>query len=519
MLLAKLAQVSAEVASSRERRAKTALLARCLTEALADERVLSALYLSGQIRQAKLGVAYAQLHGLREVPAAALPSLTIAQLDGALETISVTRGAGSVARRVQVLSELYGRATSEEQSFLTRLLLGELRQGALEPVLLEAVAQAAQVSSGDVRRARMLAGDLAQVIEAAFTEGATGLARFDIVPLRPVLPMLAEPAADIDEALEILGRAWLDVKLDGARIQVHKLGHEVRVYARSMNDVTASVPEIVEFARALSTDSVILDGEAIAMDTHGRPLPFQETMRRFGRKLEVEALRSSLPVSAFFFDCLFAHGESLLDKTTEQRLHVRDSLLPESARVAALITSDAKEARAFLERARANGHEGIMAKSLSAPYFAGSRGKSWLKIKPAHTLDLVVLAAEWGSGRRKGTLSNLHLGAYDPDSASFVMLGKTFKGLTDELLRFQTKALLAIETHRDAMTVYVRPELVVEIAFNDVQASPRYPGGLTLRFARVKRYRADKRPLEADTIATVRAIHRAQTQPTQSEPS
>jgi DNA ligase 1 len=325
--------------------------------------------------------------------------------------------------------------------------------------------------------------------------------------LRPLKPMLAQTAEDIGQALDQLGSASFEYKLDGARIQVHKYGRDVRVFTRYLNDVTAAVPEIVEAVRELETDNVILDGEALACDRDGRPLPFQVTMRRFGRKLDVERLRGSIPLYPFFFDCLYIAGAAILDRPGEERIAALAGALPERLRVPRLVTADRRAAEAFSEAALAAGHEGVMAKAVQASYEAGARGGAWLKIKPATTLDLVVLAAEWGHGRRTGRLSNLHLGARAPDTGEFVMLGKTFKGMTDEMLAWQTTELQKLALATDGYTVHVQPKLVVEIAFNDIQASPHYPGGLALRFARVKRYRPDKQARDADTIDTVRAIY------------
>jgi DNA ligase-1 len=376
--------------------------------------------------------------------------------------------------------------------------------------MVDAIAQAAALPVADVRRAAMYAGGLAAVARAALIEGASGLARFAIRLLQPVQPMLAQPAASIAAALGELGTAAIDWKLDGARVQVHKAAREVRVFTRSLNDVTAAVPEIVAAVRPLAAAELILDGEAIALAPGGAPHPFQVTMRRFGRKLDVDALRGELPLSVFFFDVLRRDGANLADRPARERFAALADALPKALVIPRLVTGDPATAEAFFKDALRRGHEGVVAKSLDAPYEAGRRGASWLKVKRPQTLDLVVLAAEWGNGRRKGWLSNLHLSARDPLTGRFVMLGKTFKGLTDELLEWQTKAFLEREVGRDAYTVYVRPELVVEIAFDGLQASPHYPGGLALRFARVKRYRPDKRPDQADTIDTVRAVYAAQ---------
>jgi DNA ligase-1 len=409
-----------------------------------------------------------------------------------------------------VLSDLFRRATSTEQDFLVRLLSGELRQGAQEGVLTEAVAKAAGASPAAVRHAAMLCGDLGDVACAALLEGVSALSRYTIQLFRPVEPMLASPAESVAEALIAFGEAAFELKLDGARIQVHKSGDEVRVFSRALRDVTAAVPEVVEAVMALSAREVILDGEVLALQRDGAPLPFQETMRRFGRRLEVDRLRSDVPLTPFFFDCLYADGRALTAEPQRERFAALKAVVGAYA-VPHRIMSDESAAMEFFNDAIASGHEGLMAKSLDAPYAAGSRGSAWLKIKNVRTLDLVVLAAEWGSGRRRGWLSNLHLGARDPERNRLVMLGKTFKGMTDALLEWQTAALLEREVRRDGQVVFVRPELVVEIAFNDVQESPQYPGGLALRFARVKGYRPDKRAEDADTLQTLQDIYRTMT--------
>jgi len=375
--------------------------------------------------------------------------------------------------------------------------LGELRQGALAGVMADAIARAADVPAAAVRRAAMLAGDLGAVAAAVIADGGAGLEGFRLELLRPVQPMLAQTAETLEEALERARPAAVEWKLDGARIQAHRVGDQVRVFTRNLADVTERLPEVVEAVRALAVKSVVLDGEAIALDAEGRPQPFQVTMSRFGSRASVEP-----PLTAFFFDCLHLDGEDLVGRPARERL----AALPDELRVPRIETDDAAEAEAFLEDALARGHEGVMVKALDAPYEAGRRGTGWIKVKRAHTLDLVVLAAEWGHGRRSGRLSNLHLGARDPTTGGFVMLGKTFKGMTDAMLAWQTERFLELETHGDGHTVYVRPEQVVEIAFDGVQTSRRYPGGVALRFARVKGYRPDKRAEEADTIETVRAL-------------
>jgi DNA ligase-1 len=506
-LLADVVRTSTQVAGTASRLAKTRLIAECLKRLSPDEVAIAIAYLSGDTPQGKLALGYAALQPALGSPAGA-PTLGLVEVDAAFSQLKGTKGKGSASERASMLKSLFGRATAEEQDFLLRLLLGELRQGALEGVMLDALAMAAELPAADVRRAATFAGGIAPVAAAALGGGATSLAQFSVRLMQPVLPMLAQPALDVESALAQLGTALLEWKLDGARVQVHKSGAEVRVYTRNLNDVTAAVPEVLELLKGAKAHGLILDGEAIALRADGRPQPFQLTMRRFGRKLDVETLRSELPLSVFFFDCLYRDGVALLDRPASERHDLLRSALPAEAVTPSLITNDAKEARAFYERALGQGHEGIMAKALDAGYEAGRRGAGWLKVKRAHTLDLVVLAAEWGHGRRKGRLSNLHLGARDAASGQFVMLGKTFKGLTDEMLEWQTGELLARETGRDEWTVHVRPELVVEIAFNDLQASPQYPAGLALRFARVKGYRPDKRAQEADTVDTVRRIYR-----------
>jgi DNA ligase-1 len=442
--------------------------------------------------------------------AAAAQSLALTEVNEAFRDIAATTGPGSTSERVRRLRGLLARATDEERDFLLRLALGELRQGSLAGLMAEAIARASGVPLARVRRAIMVSGDLAAVGRMALEKGEEGLDAFDIRLFQPLEPMLAHTADDVAAALEALGTASLEYKMDGARVQAHKGGGEVRIYTRGLNEVTVAVPEVVEAIAALPVREAILDGEVLALRADGMPQPFQITMRRFGRKLNVEEMRGRLPVAAFLFDCLYLEGESLIDRSTAERIAALSGAVPVELRMPQASTGDRAEAEAFAAAALAAGHEGIMAKALDAPYEAGNRGKSWLKIKRAHTLDLVILAAEWGHGRRQGWLSNLHLGARDPEKGGFVMLGKTFKGLTDGMLEWQTRRLLELELARDAWTVYVRPDLVVEIAFSDVQASPRYPAGLALRLARVKRYRTDKPAAEADTIATVRQIFERQ---------
>jgi len=445
------------------------------------------------------------------VPAAEAGTLSLQAVDECFTRIAGQRGAGSAAQRAGVLRELFASATEVEQDFLLRLIVGELRQGALAGVMVDAIAAASALPVADVRRAVMLAGGLAPLAQAALTRGAAGLESFRLQLFSPVAPMLAQTAADVDEALAAFGaEADFEWKMDGARIQVHKRGADVRIYTRALNDVGAAVPEVVAAVRALPAQALILDGEAIAFTAAGRPHAFQVTMRRFGRRLDVERMMGELPIRAFFFDCLLLEGRELIGLPLRDRLQALGEAVPEALRFPRLVTGDVGAAQRFYDEAIAAGHEGVMAKSLESAYEAGNRGASWFKIKRAHTLDLVVIAAEWGNGRRTGKLSNLHLGALDPATGQYVMLGKTFKGLTDAMLDWQTQALLERETHRDRATVHVRPELVVEIAFSDLQVSSRYPGGLALRLARVKRYRDDKSAEEADTLETVRRIAAAQ---------
>jgi DNA ligase-1 len=510
MLLHDIVAASRSVSETSGRSQKIALLGACLRSAERDDIEIAVALLSVEPRQGRIGLGPAVLQAAMPATAASTPSLSLAEVDAVLDQIARTRGAGSAKERARLTRELLAHATRDEQDFLLRALLGELRQGAVEGLMVEAVASAARVPLGEVRRAVMVSGDLGAVARAALTEGRAALAGVAIELFRPLTPMLAQTADSVGEALERLGEAAFEDKLDGARIQLHKRDREVRVFTRNLNEVTPAVPEIVEAVRDLAMPSLILDGEAIALRDDGRPQPFQVTMRRFGRKLDVARLRQELPLRAFFFDCLYVDGRAIVDQPGAERFDALACAVPAPFSIRRRVTRDVAEAETFLAEALAAGHEGIMAKALDAPYDAGARGRGWLKIKPAVTLDPVVLAAEWGHGRRKGWLSNLHLGARDPATGRFVMLGKTFKGMTDEMLTWQTTELRKLAIGGDDYTVQVEPKLVVEVAFNDIQASPRYPGGLALRFARVKRYRPDKRAEDADTIETVRSIHARQ---------
>jgi DNA ligase 1 len=511
-LLAGLVDASWRVAATSARSSKIRELAQFLRSLEPEEIETAVNYLSGDLSQGKIGIAYKALQTAADAGVASEAVLSIGEVDRSLTQIADIRGKGSAAQRGQALRNLFIRATSGEQQFLMRLIVGELRQGALAGVMMEAIGDAAGLAATEVRRAAMFSKRLGAVARVALLEGAQALQQFQLELFVPASPMLAQPASDVGEALDALGGAVeFEWKMDGARIQAHKFSDQVRIYTRALNEVTEAVPEIVDAVRALPARSLILDGEAIAFDAAGRPHPFQITMRRFGRKLNVEASRADLPIRAFFFDCLHVDGRSITDGSTRTRLEALADVVGAAMRVPSLVTSSETEAGDFYDAAIRAGHEGLMAKSLDAPYEAGNRGASWLKIKRAHTLDLLVLAAEWGHGRRTGKLSNLHLGAIEPATGEYVMLGKTFKGLTDAILDWQTRELLARETHRDHSTVFVRPELVVEIAFSDLQVSARYPGGLALRLARVKRYRTDKRTEEADTMEGVRRIHAAAT--------
>jgi len=483
VLLNALVTASNQVAATSGRLAKIALLSDLLKQAGPDEIELAIAYLSGTIRQSKIGVGWATLQKAK-THVGTSARLQLRDLDETLEKLATTSGKGSAGEKQRLLTDLFSKATAEEQDFLFRLLTGELRQGALEGIMVEALAKARELPASDVRRAMMLAGNLGAVAKG-------DLKSFAVELFRPVKPMLAKTATDVQEALAELGPASFEYKLDGIRIQVHKNAEKVRVYSRTLNDITAELPTVVDISTTMDMSEVILDGEAVVLTADKRPVRFQDTMKGLG---------GAVP---FFFDILYLDGTSLLD----QPYSARSKLLPAAYRPPRIITGDAQAAQDFFDAAIAAGQEGLMAKGLESKYEAGRRGGAWFKIKKANTLDLVVLAADWGHGRRHGKLSNLHLGARDPNGG-FVMLGKTFKGMTDELLEWQTKRLQEIEVRREGHIVHVRPELVVEIAFNGLQDSPHYPGGLALRFARVIRYRDDKKPEDADTIETVRKLHR-----------
>jgi ATP-dependent DNA ligase I len=543
VLLAEVAEVSSAVAGSSGRLAKIAAIAAALRSAGPDEVPIVVAYLSGELPQRQIGVGWAALRSAP--PASVAPSLTILGVDASFSEIGAVVGPGSVAERKRLVDEVMGAATAEEQYFLVRLLSGELRQGALDGVMTEAVARASEVPVALVRRAVMLRGSLPAVAQAALDGGAGALAEFGLLVGQPLKPMLASSAPSIEAALDKVaadtgkagasagkvagdaGKAGADEsavaagavaaavewKLDGIRVQAHISGGNVRLFTRTLDDITVRLPEVVAALAALPLRTAVFDGELIALRPDGRPYAFQDTAARAASQTGAGANAAagvgadggepSVPLSAFLFDALHLDGADLIDLPDAERRAALAGVVPAGMLMPRLVTADQEEADAFFRDAVARGHEGVVVKSLATPYAAGRRGAGWIKVKPRHTLDLVVLAVEWGHGRRKGWLSNLHLGARDPETGGWVMLGKTFKGLTDELLTWQTARLLELEDHRDDWTVYVRPELVVEIAFDGVQRSPRYPGGVALRFARVLRYREDKPAAEADTIASV----------------
>ena len=505
MLLANVVDASRRMTETTKRLEKINILANLLAQLTPDEIEIVVNYLSGMTRQGKIGIGYATVRAAAATPADST-ALSVLDVDRTLESISTTQGRGAEGRRRELLHNMMAKATEPEQRFLTGLLMGELRQGALEGIMLEALARASRLPADQVRRAVMMAGDIAAVAKSLLTEGASSLSRYQIQLFRPIQPMLAHTAEDVTAALSDLGEAALEYKFDGARVQVHKSGSDVIVYSRSLNDVTAAVPEIFEAVQAMPAKNLILDGEVLSLTPEGRPQPFQVTMRRFGRRLDVDRMRAEQPVAPYWFDLLYLDGAELINEAQCRRFAALTELSPPASLAPHLITADPARAEEFLHTALTAGNEGIMAKATNAAYAAGARGQSWLKVKQARTLDLVVLAAEWGNGRRQGWLSNLHLGARDVEKGGFAMLGKTFKGLTDQMLEWQTAEFLKIELARDSYTVHLEPKMVVEIAFNEIQISPRYESGLALRFARVKRYRPDKSAADSDTFQTVKKL-------------
>jgi DNA ligase-1 len=499
MQLAALVATSSAVAATRSRKAKVVALADCLRQADTAELPIVVSYLGGALLQRRTGLGWRSLVDLPEP--AAEPTLEVSEVHAAFDAISRLAGAGSGAARAVAVAELFGRATAVEQVWLRGLVTGEVRQGALDSLVQEALAAAAEVPLSAVRRAAMLSGSTVSIAAAAFA-GEAALGEVGLVVGRPVLPMLAASAPSVAEAMARLdGPAAIDTKLDGIRIQVHRDGDDVLVATRTLDDITARLPEVVEIARSLPAQRFVLDGEAMTLDAEGRPRPFQDTASRTATRGA-----ATVRVAPYFFDIVHLDGKDLLDVPLSERLAALDELVPEAHRVPRLVTSDVAEAETFAAEALRSGHEGVVVKALDAPWEAGRRGSGWVKVKPVHTLDLVVIAVEWGSGRRQGWLSNIHLAARDPDTDGWVMLGKTFKGMTDQMLAWQTERFLELETHRSGHVVHVRPEQVVEIAFDGLQRSTRYPGGLALRFARVVRYRDDKTAADADTIETVRSM-------------
>jgi len=508
VLFVDLAATSIAVAATAARSGKVAVVADCLRRAAPAEVEAVVCFLSGELRQRRTGVGWAALRELP--PPASAASLTLLEVETKLARLALVAGPGAAAARRDLLHTLLAASTADEQWLLRGLLSGELRQGAQAGVMAEAVARAAGVPVADVRRAAMLRGSLPVVAGAALAGGGGGLTQFRLEVGRPVQPMLAQTAGTVPEAFERLKRnAAVEWKLDGVRVQIHRDRDQVVVFTRTLEDITDRVPEVVTAARALPVEAIVCDGEVLALRPDGRPRRFQETASRVARRAGDRGSHrnASVPLTTYVFDVLHLDGTQLLDLPAVDRNAAAERVLPAELRVPRLVPTDAAQAAAFAEDALHRGHEGVLVKSLTAPYEAGRRGAAWLKVKPRHTLDLVVLAVEWGSGRRRGWLSNLHLGARDPATGGFLMLGKTFKGLTDELLRWQTDRLLELEVRRNDWQVFVRPELVVEIAFDGVQTSTRYPGGVALRFARVLRYRPDKSAAEADTIDAVRAVH------------
>ena len=505
MLLADVAAASRVASATRSRTAKVAALADCLRRAGPDEVPVVVAYLSGELPQRRTGVGPA---ALRELPAPVeQPGLRVLEVDAALDRIAGLTGTGSQRGRSEAVVALFSRATRDEQRLLGGLLTGELRQGALEGLMGEAVAVASGVPLAAVRRAAMLGGGLRPVAAAVLVGGEAALAQFRLEVGRPVQPMLASPGDDVASALARTGTAAVDWKLDGVRVQLHRAGADVAVFTRSLEDVTARVPDVVEAVLGLDVRAAVLDGEAIGLRADGRPRRFQETGSRVGSQVDVARARAAVPLSTYVFDVLHIDGADVLDEAAADRFGLLADRVPGPLRVPRVVTDDLTTAQAFYDDAVARGHEGVVVKDLDTPYEAGRRGAGWLKVKPRHTLDLVVLAAEWGHGRRRGWLSNLHLGARDPETGGYVMLGNTFKGLTDAMLDWQTARLNELADDSGEWVVHVRPELVVEVAFDGVQTSPRYPAGVALRFARVLRYRPDKRPDEADTVQTVLTIH------------
>jgi DNA ligase-1 len=505
--LADIVAASEEVRETRSRLKKIARFADILGKLSPAELPSAVGFLCGELRQKRLGVGPRSLRSVMAEPAPESAAISVLELDALFQALENLSGKGVVSERERLLQALFLRLTSREREFVGRLMLGELRQGALESIVLEAVARAANVPAEAVRKAMLFAGNAPLVALCALQGGEALLASFSIELFRPLRPMLAQSAKSASEAFARCAPCAFERKLDGARIQLHRAFDRVEIYSRYGNELSAALPEIVELGRSFSAQTLVLDGEVLALRADGRPEPFQVSMQRVGRKLGVESARADLPVRAFFFDCLYLDGQVLVERPNRDRFEALCTAVPAAARVERIEVNSADEGERALRDALASGQEGVVVKSLSSGYEAGRRGAGWVKVKPAPTLDLVILAAEWGSGRRQGFLSNLHLGARDPDTGAFVMLGKTFKGLTDAMLAWQTQKLQELAIEQGPWVVRVRPELVVEIAFDGLQKSSTYPGGLALRFARVKRYREDKPASDADSIAFVRELY------------
>jgi DNA ligase-1 len=498
-LLADVVAASRDLSATRSRSRKVAILADILGRLDPDEVPAAVGFLSGVPRQGRVGIGYRTIFAI-DVPPAPQPSLAVADVDRGIDEVRATAGAGSGNRRAELLTNLLGRATADEADFLHRLFTGNLRQGSLAGLMAEAVAKAAGVSAPLVRRALMLSGDLALTARLAIGEGEPGLRAVRLQIFQPIFPMLASTAADVTDAVESFDSSSVEWKIDGIRIQIHRRDDEIRIYTRNLNDITASLPGIVDAVRSLAVKQAVFDGEALWM-SDGGPAPFQDTVSQIDSGAPPER------IVTFLFDVLHLDGDDLLDTPLAERAARLEALAPE-LRIPSVMTSDPDKAQHVLDEALEAGHEGVVVKDALSLYSAGRRGKAWRKVKPVRTYDLVVLGAEWGHGRRHGWLSNLHLGARDPRTGDFVMVGKTFKGMTDKLLEWQTREFLVRETGREGIAVFVHPELVVEIALDGVQSSTRYPGGVALRFARVKAYRPDKAPTEADTIDDLRALLR-----------
>jgi DNA ligase 1 len=505
VLFLELALTSRIVASTTKRTQKIVALADVLRRLDVVEIEAGVCFAGGNARQGRIGVGWATIADVRPAPAEH-PSLNVGDVDAAIAAIATISGDGSVALRRGLLHDLLASATEPEQDLIRSILRGELRQGALDGVIAAAVAAAAGVPIADVQRAAMFVGSLSVAARTALTTGVAGLVAIALTPSCPVQPMLASPASDVGTGLAGLGPASIEWKLDGARIQAHRSSGDVRLFTRNLNEITDRLSGVVEVVSALPGGDLVLDGEVLGVDGDGAPRRFQDTMGDFG----AERTGRGSGLQAFFFDVLHS-GVSVVDEPLSVRRQILAATVPAASRLPSIVTADPVEAQRFLDRAIAAGHEGVMIKDLESRYDAGRRGSSWRKVKPVHTLDLVVLAVDWGHGRRQGWLSNLHLGARGNDG-EFVMVGKTFKGLTDDLLRWQTERFtslrIGVGSGRDGHVVFVRPEQVVEIALDGVQVSSRYPGGVALRFARVRQYRHDKQAAEADTIEQVQALLR-----------